>query len=191
MMEEEVWKDIDEYEGYYQVSTMGRIRSLDRTIESGQGWTVNRKGKILKTHLSGAYRNYPAIRLMKNGVKINHRVHRLVAAAFIPNPENKPEVNHIDGNTENNHVTNLEWCTAKENINHAFENGLYPERKGRDCPNTKWIYHVYLEGVCVADLCGTEEIKRFGLQSSKVLSCCKGERTQHKGYTFKRTRYEK
>lgn len=189
--EDEIWKDVGGYEDYYQVSNIGRVRSVDRVIDSGQCWLCKRNGKILKTTLTGVYRNYPSIQLQKDGEKKNHKIHRLVAAAFIPNPENKPEVNHINGNTKDNRVGNLEWCTPKENVNHAFENGLYPERRGKESPNTRWVYHVYLNDEHVTDLCGTTSIEEFGLMPVKVAMCCRGLRKKHKGYTFTRTRYEK
>ena len=114
----EIWKDIKKYKGFYQVSNFGRVRS----------WINNKRNKrrhpkILSTPNDGA--GYPMIVI--NSVKYGSfttRVHRLVAKHFIPNPEKKPEVNHIDANKENNHYTNLEWCTSKENQDHATKNGL-------------------------------------------------------------------
>jgi hypothetical protein len=184
-MNEEIWKDVEGFEGYYQVSNLGNVRSLDRFV-TNSGFNVLRKGKILKTSLSGHYRNYPSIQLQKDGKRKNYSVHRLVAFAFIANPENKPEVNHINGDTTDNRVVNLEWCTPKENVNHAFNMGLYPERLAEDCPNTKWIYHVYKGDDLVAVLCGTKEIEEFGLRSSHVYGCVKGYRKTHRGFTFKR-----
>lgn len=110
---DEVWKPIKGYEGLYEVSNMGRVKSLR--------WP---SPKILSPEKPGGYCR---IQLYKNKKKIRMLVHRLVASAFIPNPYNKPEVNHIDGDKENNKVDNLEWVTGKENTNHAMKMGLYDE----------------------------------------------------------------
>lgn len=119
-MEKEIWKDIAGYEGLYQVSNFGRVRSLDRIIVRGTSkrrgpHKARLKGKVL-TLVSGV-EGYLVVPLGKSNPCC--RVHRLVAEAFIPNPENKPQVNHIDGNVKNNRVDNLEWCTGQENLIHA------------------------------------------------------------------------
>lgn len=126
MNELESWLDIDGFEGLYQVSNLGRVRSLDRGMYVSQRrykeprWT-NRKGKILNTYLDG--KGYPMVRLCKNGKASTINIHRLVCIAFIPNPDSKPAVNHIDSNPLNNQVTNLEWCTIQENNAHAVRSG--------------------------------------------------------------------
>lgn len=94
-----------------------------------------RTNKFLKQHLSTS--GYLTVATKVEGKDICFRVHRLVAEAFIPNPYNKPEVNHIDGNKTNNYVTNLEWCTSKENIAHAVDSGLLVGRRGVDNCNAK------------------------------------------------------
>lgn len=109
----EEWKDIKGYEGLYQVSNLGRIKSLSRN---------NTKGKILK--LTKDKRGYYFVTLSKNNVVEKVMIHRVVAKIFLLNTENKSQVNHIDGNKTNNCVENLEWCTPKENIRHAWDNGL-------------------------------------------------------------------
>lgn len=108
----EEWKDIKGYEGLYQVSTLGRVRSLPRI--SIQGHQL--QGKYLIPQKRSGY-FYTC--LHKEGVRSKYLMHRLVATTFIPNPENKAEVNHIDGNKYNNQVENLEWCTKSENMIHA------------------------------------------------------------------------
>ena len=110
----EEWKAIEEYDGRYEVSSFGRVRSLKR------------EQRILKADCFGRYLQ---VGLYKNGVIKKKKVHRLVATAFIPNPENKPQVNHIDGNTKNNNIDNLEWTTAQENVKHS--NRTLKRGKGR------------------------------------------------------------
>lgn len=109
---EEVWKDINNYEGLYQISSYGKVRSLDRG---------NRKGRVLKLNPT---KGYLGVFLSKYGNSNKFQVHRLVCQMFLENPENKCCVNHKDGDKSNNNVLNLEWVTHSENIKHAFDNGL-------------------------------------------------------------------
>ena len=109
----EEWKSIPGYEGLYEVSSYGRVRSLDRYDRRN----CFRKGRILKQNNDG--RGYMSIELCLNSKIKRYLVHRLVAQAFIPNPDNLPEVNHKDENPENNSVTNIEWCNRSYNINYG------------------------------------------------------------------------
>ena len=110
-MKQEKWVDIKGYEGLYKVSNLGRIKSLK----------YNKNEKIMKSSLCGVYLG---LNLYKNKKMKTMYIHRLVALNFIPNPKNKKEVNHIDGIKTNNTVSNLEWVTPKENIQHAWNIGL-------------------------------------------------------------------
>ena len=117
----EVWKDLPNYEGIYQISNYGSIRSLDHYVKS----KVNKRiqyGRVRKPQLSK--KGYLQISIIKNGKKLNTGIHRLVAIAFIPNINNYEQVNHIDSNKLNNNVSNLEWCTNKQNADHATKNNL-------------------------------------------------------------------
>lgn len=120
--DKEIWKDINDFIGYYQISSFGRIRSVDRYITDVDGKERFYKGKILNQSVNSS--NYKKVRLHKDNAGKNLYTHRLVAEHFIPNPENKPEVNHIDGNKWNNYYLNLEWVTDKEQTQHAYDNNL-------------------------------------------------------------------
>ena len=115
-MEKEVWKCVTGYEGIYEVSNLGRVRSLERIVRKWDGVRTS-KGKILSpaTNLHG----YLFVQLYKNGRCEMKTIHRIVATAFIPNTDNLPQINHKDENKKNNRASNLEWCTAKYNNNYG------------------------------------------------------------------------
>ena len=113
---EEIWKPIKNYEGLYEVSNLGRIKGVTRYVKGKVGYRIQ-KEKIRKCEVSS--NGYLHVLLCKNGKYTTHNVHRLVAGAFIPNPDNLPEINHKDENKENNCVDNLEWCTRKYNMNYG------------------------------------------------------------------------
>ena len=113
-MEQEQWKPIQEFNGEYEVSNLGRVRSMKRyygVVGRIMPQTIQRKG-------------YYAVTFWMNNKAYCRKVHRLVIEAFTPNPDNLPCINHIDGNKLNNHVSNLEWCTYQENMQHAVRTGL-------------------------------------------------------------------
>jgi hypothetical protein len=113
---EQIWKDVIGYEGLYQVSNFGNIRSLDRIVKKPNEISYIRKGKPCiqsKNNLG-----YMTVGLTVNNVKVNKYVHRLVAEAFIPNPNNYPQVNHINCDKTDNRIHNLEWCTNSQNQIH-------------------------------------------------------------------------
>lgn len=115
------WRDVVGYEGLYQVSDHGDVRSLDRVTTGNRNRRI--KGKVLKKTKSTT--GYFKVELCKDGRAITTKVHRIVAKAFIRNPYGKPYINHIDNNPLNNMVENLEWCTQKENIQHAVKIGAF------------------------------------------------------------------
>lgn len=117
------WLPIKGFEGLYEVSDTGLVRSIDRSYYSKDGQFHFYKGK-LKAILPNKNVKYLQVELYKNNKSHHRYVHRLVAEAFIDNPENLPEVNHIDGNRQNNVVSNLEWVTRKGNVKHAITTGL-------------------------------------------------------------------
>ena len=118
----ECWVDIPNYDGYYQVSNYGKVRSLDRVITEKTGKTQTLKGRILKPRINRG--GYYYVGLRKNGSKATFAIHQLVAQAFLDNPENKPTVYHLNGIKTDNNVNNLEWATYSENLKHASKTGL-------------------------------------------------------------------
>ena len=134
----EEWRDVAGYEGFYQVSDLGRVRSFH-----------NQYGRILKPVVT--QKGYAQATLIKNGKTRSRPIHILVARAFIANPENKPQVNHIDGNPLNCRVDNLEWVTPKENIQHAYRTGLAKSgpnhsRSLLTAEQVRYIRRVYKKG---------------------------------------------
>ncbi|UUV46937.1 HNH endonuclease [Bacillus phage vB_BanS-Thrax5] len=117
----ETWKEIIGYEGLYEVSNLGKVRSVDRLIYRN-GNPIMRKGKELSQHKR--QNKYFTVSLSKDGKQKTHTIHRLVAIAFVDNPKNLPVVNHKDTNKENNRFDNLEWATQQENLAHADDKGL-------------------------------------------------------------------
>lgn len=175
----EVWKDIPEYEGYYQVSNLGNFRSVPRVIKYKSTGTRNYPAKMLLTETTKD--NYQRIVLMKHGIKKRFQAHRLVALTFIPNPENKPCVNHIDGNKSNNIVTNLEWCTYSENSIHAIRTGLqnmsnhHPSNaKKVKCLDTDTVF----TSMCAA-------IKWLGKPKNRISTLSRGIKNYGKAFGYK------
>lgn len=123
----EIWKNIKGYENSYQVSNLGNVRSLTRKINTFNGFRTT-KGKLLKPLITN--RNYYRVCLKSHQKNKYCFIHRLVAEAFIPNPNNYPVINHIDGNTLNNSVSNLEWCTQSHNVKEAYRIGLAKPTSG-------------------------------------------------------------
>ena len=127
----EIWKDIKNYEGLYQVSNLGRVKSVERKVERKRNdkiFYLSIPEKILKENYTKSTKRHPikraTVELWKGNTRKRYFIHRLVAENFIENPLNKPQVNHIDGNPLNNKVSNLEWNTGSENNKHAWDNNL-------------------------------------------------------------------
>ena len=167
---EESWKDIEGYEGLYQISNKGRVKSLKNN--------KTKKEKILKPiNVKG----YLKVDLYKNKTRKNLLVHRLVANAFLTNPHNLLEVNHKDENKQNNSVENLEWCTHKYNNNFGTRN----ERSRK--AQSKKVYQYSKDGELISVWESTSECQRNGFDHGAVASCCRGERKSHKCYIWSYT----
>ena len=132
-MMEEIWKDIDGYEGIYQISNLGNVKSLRREVIHPDGRIQVRNERIMSKRES--IDGYYIAKLNVNNQSKSIAIHRLVAQAFIPNPDNLPEVNHVDTNRKNNCVDNLEWCTHADNVSHSAKLGHYKGKSGNDNPN--------------------------------------------------------
>ena len=177
----EVWKPIEGFEGLYQISNFGKVKSLDRKVINNRTFQLI-KGKILKPCNNG--NNYLYIGLCKNGKIKRIAIHKLVAQAFIPNPNNLPQVNHKDENKLNNCVENLEWCTPNYNANYG----------NRNKKMKKMIIEKYAKKVVQYDINknyiteydSIEETARKNNVTSQAISrCCNGKLKKCKNYIFK------
>lgn len=162
---DEIWKDKKNYEGHYQVSNCGRVKS----IKFG-------KERILKLRTDKD--GYFKVDLSKNNKLKTFTVHRLVAEAFLPNPDNLPLINHKDECKTNNNVNNLEWCNSKYNINFGTRN----EKASKKL--SKPVLQYTLEGEFVKEWSSTMECGRNGYNQGNVAACCRGERKTYKGFLW-------
>lgn len=172
----EIWKDIAGYIGVYQISNFGRVKSLERKIWNGKGY-YTKEEMILIPSSDG--QGYLVVGLSKNNKKLSKTVHRLVATTHIPNPYNKKQVNHIDGNKENNRYDNLEWCTNRENYEHAIDNGLKCMQKATKASNKKTSKPVYqidkITDKVIDEFPSIMEAERqTGIPNSHIVRTCKG-----------------
>lgn len=163
----EIWKDIKGYEGIYQVSNLGRVRSFLRG------------GRVLKPHSTG---HYLGVVLYKENSHKAYLIHRLVANAFIENPNNFNEVNHKDENGVNNVWSNLEWCSHSENINYGNRNKKVGVRLGKP------VLQINKNGNIVGRFCSIHEAGRnTGVDYRNIFKCCNGGCKSLGGYYW---RYE-
>lgn len=192
----EIWKDIAGYEGLYQVSNLGRVKSLPRELKRFAGRKCITKERILTAHPNS--KGYLRVQLKKDGTEERRFLHRLVAEAFIPNPDSKGEVNHLDNVPTNNGVENLEWVTHKENMEWASKCGRFDHlkeihsrygkmniEKARKCVERK---------VCLIDENGivikkfntlTDACNAYGLDSGGLCRCCQGKQKTCGGYRWR------
>ena len=171
----EIWKDIKDYEGFYQVSSVGRVRSM------GNGGSNNSKERILKP-----YKNeYLMVNLFKNGKRTPFLIHRLVAEAFIPNIDNKPFIDHIDTNPSNNKIENLRWVTQKENLNNPLTINKFKSRIGKLHPKHKSIlqFDKNMNFIKKWD-CARDIERELGFNNSCISDCCNGKIKTSNGYKW-------
>lgn len=212
-LEGEIWKDIPCYEGLYQVSNYGRIKSLKRSVPTKRGYMLEIPPSILRAIKDYGYCKYTFI---KDGKPKKTSAHRMELLAFVPNPENKPQIDHIDGNKENNCIYNLRWCTASENMrNEITVQKLSKASKGRilsketrrkiseqkvgknmcgENPNAKAVLQFDMEGNFVKQWsCAAEAARELGFNFKNISACCNGTKRTHRGYVwrFAKTNKEK
>ena len=179
---EEIWKDIEGYEGLYQISNIGQIKALEKPRISPSGGVGIRPEKILKTWDN--QRGYLQIVIRKNNIPKGHKIHRLVAEHFIPNPNKYPQVNHKNGIKTDNRVENLEWCTAQENIRHSWKNGLSTSLM--DNPKiTKSVFQYDKDGAFIREWISASNCGRNGYSRVGVRDCCLNRQMTHRGYIWK------
>lgn len=171
MIIKEIWKSITDYEGLYEVSNLGRVKSL--------GNNKSRKEKILKP--AKDRKGYLYVILCRNGKVKNFKVHRLVAEAFLPNPEGFPEVNHKDEDKTNNQVENLEFCDCKYNINYGSHNERSAAARSKSVEASKFSD---FRKICLR-FPSTNEAGRNGYGSRCVAACCRGCYSTHRGNFYK------
>lgn len=186
---EENWKDIKGYEGLYQVSDFGNVRSLDRDVLYSNGRIRTHKGRIITSRIGNS--GYSLVILSKNGKTKGVLVHRLVCIAFNPNPENKPQVNHKDGVKHHNWKENLEWSTRSENMIHAHRTGLKKTTKawtgkfGRDHCKSKSVNQLAMNGDFIAKYGSMAEAEReTGVHKSHICQVCKGKLSSIRGFKW-------
>ena len=187
----EIWKDIKGYKGKYQVSNIGRVKRLSRRMKT-ERWIkkVGRnttKEKILSSIKKSI--GYTQVNLGKKGKMRVYLIHRLVGEAFIPNPENKSQINHKDGNKSNNRIDNLEWVTPRENDLHSYRvlghTGWTKGRFGRKHPTSKPVLQKTLDGRLIRKWeCALDAVREGGFDSGNISHCCRGEHKQHKGFIW-------
>lgn len=190
----EIWKDVVGYEGYYQISSFGNVRSVDRYINSSYNSTIFRKGAVMKQQQSK--KGYMTVHLSKNGISKRLPVHRLVAKAFIPNPDDLPQVNHKDTDKTNNKVLNLEWITNCDNVKHAIKNGcinITDKKREASRQTVKIAMEHRKKGVIQFDKKGnminkfesvSDATRKTNINTSNIVACCKGKLKQAGGFIW-------
>lgn len=177
MMKSEVWKEIEGTNGMYEVSNTGKVRSLD----------YRQTGKTKELVCQVDKKGYKRVRISRDGKKYSFKIHRLVANAFIPNPENKPHVNHINGDKSDNRAENLEWMTCQENADHAMKNHLWDGCLSASArTNEKRKKPIVATNIKTGEKITFESMRdaEKALNTKHINAVIRGERKQANGYSF-------
>lgn len=185
VMNTEIWKAVNGYEGWYEVSNFGNVRSVDRVIINSDGVKRLWKGKILKP-IKDRY-GYLVLNLYKNSKIKKITVHRLVAQAFILNSDNMPEVNHKDEDKTNNHVGNLEWCTRLYNLTYGTRIQRGAEKRLNSPKFSKSVLQLDIStGRVIAEYPSAREAARkLNIYQGNISACCRGICKTYKGFKWK------
>lgn len=177
----EIWKNVIGFEGLYEVSNLGNIKSL------GKGKSTNSLTKLERIIILRVKNNgYLQAKLSKDGIRSHLLAHRLVAKAFIPNPNNLPEVNHIDSDKQNNKLENLEWISSSGNQKYAFIHGQQKVVRGANHKQSIPVVQLSLNGDIIKEWASIKEIKReIGFNTFGIIKCCKKENKYKTAYGFK------
>lgn len=179
---EETWKDVVGFEGLYKVSNLGRIKSISRKIFNGKGFYISKEKLLLQRYNK---KGYKVVDLCKNSKHYYSLVHRIVAIAFLENINNLPQINHKDGNKQNNNLLNLEWCNNSQNQLHAYKLGLSfrSDNAGR---KKKAVQLFNTNNELVKEFNSLAETTRWlKCASANVKMCCDGKRKKVKGFIAK------
>ena len=199
---EEIWKDIEGYEGLYQVSNLSRVRALEKVVICSTG-----RKCVLKEHIliqNSSFYGYKGVDLTKNGKRKKFLIHRLVAKAFIPNPENKPEIDHINTNRSDNRIENLRWVTSSENMRNPITRAKWREsianmseeskqhiregnkkRRGKGNKFSRAVTQYTLEGVFIRNWESCHWAgKELNIHSSTITRCANGKRLSAGGFKW-------
>jgi hypothetical protein len=180
----EVWKPVKGYEDHYEVSNLGNVRSKERTINHSYWGKVKIKPKVRKQQLNK--KGYLVLLLQNAGYRFGTGVHRLVAIAFVPNPENKPQVNHKNGIKTDNRAQNLEWATNRENVIHSYANGLQVCPTGVNHHNSIPVIQLSKDGLFISEYVSAVEASlKTGIQRMGISLAARGRLKTSGGFIWK------
>lgn len=180
-MKTEIWKSSITLAGKYEVSSHGRVRSVERVVNSSFGATRKIRSKLVAHDPQDG--NYRRINVLENGKYKGYLLHRLVAEVFVENPHNLPFINHIDGDKKNNHPDNLEWCTHQANMQHAMETGLNKSKKSVVCEK---------DGIGFWFPSQVDASRRLGISKPCICSALKGKaQATAGGYKWRYSKYQR